>query len=390
MSLHHRAPRGFRRGPRVADQLTRDHLSFIGSSFAAERAGDAESALEFHRGVPAFRRSAHAVLLTQLAGLSEEMTPWLWARWAAYQCTRAEEMKTETGRRQRSALTYAVETFHYDRLQRAAEAGADPVPMIGRVAGEDWCFHQLCTHELGGLESFLDELATGQLAREAGWARSWLGARMGGYRLEPGPGLWVRDLATDEPLELLDLGARVHAAEDGWLMGRLVPSGVTPSLMFDTRPVAVDEQTAREVATTTGRGGWVNALVAAIDAERVDPAVLESEDRELVTDVPSLDLVRVGTRPVERARVMQQLREGRDEVGRAAFRILRSALHDTLGGEDMAPYVGAAVLDAHAYGEAQRLLVEPGQGPIWSRWAGLVTQPARRRLERFAMAATAA
>ena len=81
--------RGFTRGPRIADLMTREYEAFVDSANAAEHTGDAAAALEYHQGVPMFRRSAHRVVLAQLADLSEEMTPWLWARWAAYQCTRA-------------------------------------------------------------------------------------------------------------------------------------------------------------------------------------------------------------------------------------------------------------------------------------------------------------
>jgi len=81
---------GFRRGKRVSDLMTREHLAFVESSNAAERAGDAATALEYHQGIPMFARSAHRALLVQLAGLSEEMTPWLWSRWAAYQCGSSE------------------------------------------------------------------------------------------------------------------------------------------------------------------------------------------------------------------------------------------------------------------------------------------------------------
>ena len=73
--------------------MTREYHSLVASSMAAERAGEAETALEYHRGVPMFTRSAHAHQLTQLAGVADEMTPWMWARWAAYQATRAEDLK---------------------------------------------------------------------------------------------------------------------------------------------------------------------------------------------------------------------------------------------------------------------------------------------------------
>ena len=53
---------GFRRGRRVADLMTPELEAFVARSYAAERAGDAEAALAYHRGVPMFARSAHSVV----------------------------------------------------------------------------------------------------------------------------------------------------------------------------------------------------------------------------------------------------------------------------------------------------------------------------------------
>ncbi len=246
---------GFTRGPRIADMMTPDYNRFMESSFAAERAGDAETALEFYRGVPMFARCGHNGLLAQLAGLSEEMTPWMWARWAAYQCTRAEGARHRSGQILREALEYTMQMFYPDRLEDAYLEGADPVPLLAQVSGEGWLFHQLCTFEMGGLPEFLDTLAADRLAQEAALAWSWVGALMGGYRLgqtEAGS-LRVHDLRAGHEVALLDLGAAVHADADGWLLGRLVPSGTTPALMFDTRPIAIDEQTALDVADDPSR-----------------------------------------------------------------------------------------------------------------------------------------
>lgn len=377
---------GFARGKRVSDLMTREHVSFFDSSLAAERAGDAATALEYHRGVPMFTRSGHVVRLEQLTGLSEEMTPWMWARWAAYQCTRAEDPGTPIGRIHRSALNYTVNMFHTEEMEQLFATGGDPIQVFARTVGEDWVFHQVCTYALGGLRAFLETVPTGRLAEECGLARRWVGARMSGYRLEPtGPGeLVVRDLAADRSLELLDLGARVHAGEGGWLVGRLVPSGTTPSLMFDTRPLPVDETTARAASTGDRRGAWITALTRAIDERRFDPDLLQSEDRELVTDVPSLGLVEVATAPAALSATLAQLADGRDEVGRAAFRVLRSAMQGTLGSDELAPYVAASVVNAHAWDEAGRQLVHPDHQSVCAHWADLVPDPARSRLTLLA------
>lgn len=366
--------------------MTDEYLAFVDSANAAERAGDAATALEYHQGIPMFRRSAHRATLAQLADLAQEMTPWLWARWVAYQCTRAEDTGTACGVIVRLALDYTRRMFHGDAMAQAYDDGGDPVPLIANIMGEDWVYHQICTYELGGLERFLDTMVTGRLRDECGLARSWVDARMGGYRLESSSAgrLVVRDLARDQPIELLDLGARLHAGSEGWLLGRLVPSGTSPALMFDTRPLAVDRQTATEAAMVDRHGSWVRALDRAIRTGRVERTILRREDRELVTDVASLALLERGAAPGVLESAREALARGRDEIGRAAYRILRAVAEGSFGGHDDAPYVAAAAANAHGYAEAQRLLVGREHRSNWEHWARLVPEPACGRLRHLA------
>ena len=384
---------GFVRRPRIADLMTADLDRFVESSRAAERAGDAATALDYHLGVPMFARGAHAVLLKQLVPLAGEMTPWMWARWAAYQCTRAEEPEHETGQRTRAAAQYTLEMFYVDRLEQAQRAGEDWMQVAAGMLGQCWLYHQLATFELGGLASFLDELATGELLQESTLARSWVGAPMGGYRLrtDDDGGLVVRDLATGDDVQLLDLGAGLAAAtvpaapEAGaWVIGRLVPSGTEPALMFDSRPIAVDEPTAREVALSAD-AGWVSVVERALHDGRIDLEAFESEDREVVTDVQSLDLVFVATPRQALESTLDQLARGRDEVGRAAHKILRGVGGRHHGAGVPPAVVAAAVLQPHAWAEAQRS--PAGDPATWQAWARQVPEPARSRLERLADAA---
>ena len=154
--------------------------------------------------------------------------------------------------------------------------------------------------------------------------------------------------------------------------------------MFDTRPLPVDEQTALEASTGDRRGAWISALDRAFTDGRLDRSLLRSEDRELVTDVPSLLLLERGTAPDALAGTMDQLRRGRDEIGRAAHRVLRAVAEGSFGADEEAAYVAAAVVNPHGFAEAQRRLVAPGHRAAWEHWAGLVPEPARGRLTRLA------
>lgn len=381
---------GFRRLPRVADRMTAAHFDLVAQSLAAERSGDAARALELHASVPALNlRSRHNVLLTQLASLGDELPEWVWARWIAYQAVRCEDPGTSTGDLQRLALKYAIETFHDDRLADCHADGGDPVRVLAWVASESWLFHQVLVHELGGLERFVDELATGRLAEHAALARSWVGARLSGYQVGaslPGGRLRVHDAAAGSWLEVLDLGARTHAGQDGWVLGRLVPSGVDDLLMFDTPPIAVAEPVAREVA---GAARPWTCLKEALDEGRLVERHFMRTDLELTTDVLGIDLLRIGTAPADLERVTAQLRSGRDEVPRAAFRILRRAAAGGVQQSD-ASHVAAAVLQPRARSDARRMLVREGQYDVWSRWAALVHEPARGLLLHFAEACRAA
>ena len=381
---------GYRRLPRVADQMTAAHFDLVDQSLDAERAGDAARALELHASVPVLnKRSRHHVLLAQLAALGDELPGWVWVRWMAYQAVRCEDPATETGRMQRLALKYAVETFHDDQLADCHANGGDPVRVAAWVAAESWLFHQLLVHDLGGLTRFVDELVTGRLAEHAALARSWAGAPLGGYQIGasiPGGRLRIHDPGARTSLEVLDLGARTTAGDEGWVLGRLVPSGVDDLLMFDTPPIAVPERVAREVSEAPEP--WARVAQALNEGRLVEGSFMRA-DYELTTDVLSIDLLRIGTAPADLDRVTAQLRSGRDEIPRAAFRILRRAA-DGLVQQSGAPHVAAAVLQPAALADAQKMLLREGQYDVWLRWASLVHEPARGLLLDLARACRAA
>lgn len=357
--------------------MTPDLLACVDRSLAAERAGDAVAALEWHQAVPQYRKNRHRPLLARLVALGDRLPEWVWARWIVYQSTRCED--GETGALIRYGRQALVEHWHADLLDECFAAQGDPVKVVAQVLGESWIFHQLVPHEVGGLGRFVEEFATGRLAEHAELALSWAGARMGGYRVgesRPGTHLRVTDADTGEQVDVLDIGAG-SCGRDAWVLGRLVPSGVGDMLMFDTPPLAVPEEVAVAVA---GRpeGRWMHPLHAALGAGLVSGADLLREDYELTTDVTELELLRWGTPPRDYDRVMRQLRSGRDEVSRAAFRVLLRAHGGDVAPADQA-YVGAAVLNPTAVEEMRRLVARSGPGFL-GEWVDLVAEPARGRL----------
>ena len=364
---------GFRRLPRVADRMTAAHFDLVAQSLAAERSGDAARALELHSRVPALNlRSRHHVLLTQLASLGDHLPDWVWARWIAYQAVRCEDRESDTGQAQRLALKYAIETFHDDQLADCHADGGDPVRVMAWVASESWLFHQVLVHELGGLERFVDEIATGRLAEHAELARSWVGAPLGGYQVGracPAGALRVHDPAAGSWLEVLDLGARSDAGDDGWVLGRLVPSGVDDLLMFDTPPIAVPEPVARDVA---GAPQPWTCIKEALDEGRLVERHFMRADHELVTDVLSIDLLRIGTR-CRRPRTGHRAAASRGATrsrgrrsascGEPSTAAYDSPTRRTSRGRPPAARAGRRAEDARPRGPVRRLGAVGGAGP---------------------------
>lgn len=378
---------GFRRRSRVADKMTPHLLDCVDRMVSAERAGDFEVALEWQRSVPMFSRGRHRQLLEALVVWGDEVPPWVGARTIAYLATRCED--GTTGTMLKEMLMAIGETVHGDLLTQCWDDQGDPIRVTSAVMGESWAFHQLALYEAGVLAAFVAEFVEGRLAEYADLARSWAAAPMRGYEIGhslPGARLQVREPGAVTWTEVLDLGARSCAKESGWVLGRLVPSGIGDQLMFDVPPLGMPEDLARAVSAAERGPRWFRPLTTALETRRITSEVFLREDYELATDVQELDLLDYGTPIGDRQRVRDQLRSGRDEVSRAAFRVLRKAVEGDLPAEDQA-YVAAAAMNVRASDDVRRLLVRPGQPQPWEQWADRTPEPARSRLLALAQAA---
>lgn len=358
--------------------MTPDLYACVDRCHAAERAGDLDAALEWHLSVPMFQRGRHKLMLEGLVDLGDPLPEWVWARLLAYLAMRCEDGRT--GRLAQDHVRALIEVHHAELLDRCYEEHGDPVKVIAWVSGESWIVHQYLAHEAGVLESFLDEFATDRLAEHAELARSWLRAPLSGYELgESREGrLRVREAGAEAWVDVLDLGART-CTSTGWVLGRLVPDGAG-GLMFDRHPLGVPAGVARAVADAGG--AWASVMEEAIGDGRLAQDDVLREDYELTCDVPELAMLRYATPPHDLARVMMQLRGGRDEIGRAAYRILEQARRLDIAPAD-ATYVGAALLNVHAFKTMRRDVVQTGSPGAWAAWRQLLPEPARRRAEEL-------
>lgn len=164
------------------------------------------------------------------------------------------------------------------------------------------------------------------------------------------------------------------------MLGRLVPSG-TGMMMFDRHPLGVGKDVA--IAVAQSAGDWLRPVRAALKSRRLTQDDLLREDYELTCDVPELELLRYATRRSDLERVMMQLRSGRDEIGPAAYRVLTRARAGQVPAAD-APYVGAALLNVHAFDTMRRDILRSAAPATWDGWIPLLAEPARTRARLLA------
>ena len=156
--------------------------------------------------------------------------------------------------------------------------GWEPRDFVDQVISADWVCAQLATFDLDGLDAFLAQRAGTALTSAAPGMEPWRAATMGGYRLVgvQADRLHAIDLLTTRPVRLLNVGAVWCREINTCVIGRLVPTGTEPGLMFESRPLTVDDTTAIQVARAAGVGRttWLNVLAEARSAGRLRGRVL--------------------------------------------------------------------------------------------------------------------
>ena len=262
-----------RPGESLEHLLTDDDRQCMEMATDAEARGDAWAAWHHHVSGLLVEESLTHHRLLELARLEDDAPAWMCSRWAVDQALRWM-LLTDDPRCDQLVRT-VMAGLHFDQVESLLD---DPVGLVEygtRVAACDWVYQQLAAYEAGGLRDFLDARAEPGLLDRLDHIDEWERAAVTAYELVDVQGdvLRARRLDDDEPVELLNLGATTDIGPGATVVGRVVPVSVWPFAMFESRPLPVDDVTARDVAERMRADdddlGWFRALAAAHDSGRL-------------------------------------------------------------------------------------------------------------------------
>src|SRR4051794_14972778 len=279
-----------RSGQDLSDLLTEDdHAHACAEADAAAR-GDAKSAYEHHEPGLQVEGNLTPYKLRELVILGHEAPAWAYSRWCLDQAYRW--MLLEEDPRVDDAVRQTMVVGHMDQVAEVLDSPQRLLELGNRIAGGDWIAQQLAVYDYNGLRDFLDIKAEAALIDRCDSVRDWADAVMGGYVLEElrGSSLVVRDLSLGARVDVLNLGAHTDGRLHTPVIGRLVPISEGPGLMFESRPVGVDLETAEEVARATGEeDAWIPAVGDGRQEGRLPYAFSCGERTLYCSDIVPLD-----------------------------------------------------------------------------------------------------
>jgi hypothetical protein len=376
--------RALRQGT-VADahaQLTLADRSSMSAAADAELLGDPVTALRHYESIACFEGSLHHRRLRLLAELGDEAPAWLWSRWLSVQARRPLWTGSQSAA-PNPALETALEVAYPRGIDLTRVDGMSLEVFLASFYERDWVTRQLIVYEYGGLRHLVEDLAGARLLEHADHPAAWVGAPMGGYRLEsdsdPGGGLVLTDLADGDQIEILDLGLGAEHEPGTHFLGRLVPTTTPPGRMFEWRPLRVDAATARKVAAQPET--WLE-VVAEQAAAGPLPMMFSYQDDDTSMAFDCADRSWLGlleTDDVEFLPTTDGLIDFEDVALAVLPKVLRIA-------ENVPEHLGLVRYFAEA------LLLEPGlltvaqehfggfrHAVAWSMLSGVLREPARSR-----------
>ena len=272
-----------------------------------------------------------------LSFLALVLPKWIHARWMVAQCA--------------NQLTVSS----VERTNRAVELAFEAEGLLGLelttarrtwLGDHDWIVHQLAVHDFGGLAEFIESKPA--VANLAGDIRSWASAPMGGFRLERESDhelVWT-DLASDDEVTTINLGAAEIAASGRCVIGRVVAcDGVR---LFATMPARASEDLARAVAANPS--DWLEKVKDSGEAFPVS-AFSDGADASLFTDVPDhrwRDELMAGVEldQPDYDDDGNAIERSDEELDSIAAEVILSLLRGSIADTGLsAPCVGAALLD---------------------------------------------
>lgn len=347
----------------------------------AEARGDAQAAWEHHMsGLIVEEAMTHHRLL-EMARQGDDVPAWMCSRWAVDQALRwmlvAEDPRCD------EIVRTIMGGLHFDEVEPLF---GDPVAFQEygtRIASSDWVFQQLAAYEFGGLRDFLEVRAEESLLAKLDEIDEWERAAVTAYRLlvMHGDLLRARRMADDEEVELLNLGA-MNDVEDATVIGRVVPISVFPFLMFESRPLPVDRETAEDVAARMAGDddlGWFWALASAYEQGRL-PAGSTCVGGTLW----STDLAPIWDdhEPSEAGRMRKLRAAGLSEhqangVGVVEVGLIVAEVAGDIG--SIASHVTSVLMDSQIHEAVKAHSVKAGHGTHWRILAAGTPSPVRER-----------
>jgi hypothetical protein len=365
--------------------------------------GRVERALELYDGVQAVAGSEPSRGMRQLLELGDDAPPWAWSRWIREQAFRWFSSNNQS--RIEAAFELAADV--------AYPTGID-ADKVGLVLARDWIVRQVLLYELGGLGDFVVNVAGEDLLARGEPMIEWRCALMGAYQFvdETADCTRLLDLETEEWIEVLNVGSMMDVEPGGYVLGRVVPISSGPGQMFESRPLKVDERTARRFGARWMQleeqmqaddcgcdpdecdglscapldhdpPNWWEELQDASHEGRVPELFSLHLEYPLLTDVPSMMWRCAANGAPDPELVSELLRSGTprpvaDAVQVAVYGLVSAPLHGkglTAGG----PIYGAALLEPGAMNVLRERFTLPQYAAGWRAVAELVVEPARTR-----------
>jgi hypothetical protein len=374
--------------------MTLDDIEHMDALVDAAARGDAGEALWHLDQMLQVEGSLRPFKLRELILLGDDAPGWMYSRWCVEQAY-LWLLHTQDERAD-NAVRQTMIASHIDEVEKVVEDEVRFIELGTRIAAGDWLCEQLATFEYGGLARFLDERAGEGLITRCDQIREWADARMGGYVLEGahGPALRVRDLSIGAALDVLNIGALTDRGSDSPVIGRVVPISVAPGLMFESRPVSVDLQTAEDVAAASTHEDpayWITAIGDGRLEERLEYAFSCGNGTLFSSDIVPMSPAEVARMDdlEPPGRLVELLDAGLDEfqangvmVAEVAFIAIGVAGDDAAA--TVAPHVAAVILEPRVFEAMRAHCTSPEHARAWEALAGCATEPMRSRCAELA------